>query len=87
MGIKHRIVFKTNPIAKDVRTPKYKPRVVQPKKGKGSYNRKRNSNDSEINIKKSIKSQFNLLRICDNERYPAFFKFKNQKYILKIFKV
>ena len=56
-------------------------------KGKGSYNRKRNSNDSEINIKKSIKSQFNLLRICDNERYPAFFKFKNQKYILKIFKV
>ena len=39
MGIKHRIVFKTNPIAKDVRTPKYKPRVVKPKKGKGSYKR------------------------------------------------
>ena len=32
-------IFKTNPIAKDVRTPKYKPRVVQPKKGKGSYKR------------------------------------------------
>ena len=39
MGIKHRIVVKTNPIAKDVRTPKYKPSVVQPKKGKGSYKR------------------------------------------------
>ena len=39
MGIKQRIVFKNNPMAKDVRTPKYKPRVVQPKKGKGSYKR------------------------------------------------
>ena len=28
-------IFKTNPIAKEVRTPKYKSRVVKPKKGKG----------------------------------------------------
>ena len=55
-------------------------------RGKGNFNRLRNSNDSEININKSIKSQFNLLRICDNERYPAFFKYKNKKFILKIFK-
>ena len=31
---------KKNPIAKDVRTPKYKQRVVKPKKGKGSFKRK-----------------------------------------------
>ena len=55
-------------------------------RGKGNFNRLRNSNDSEININKSIKSQFNLLRICDNERYPAFFKYKNKRFILKIFK-
>ena len=30
---------KSNPMAKEVRTPKYKPRVVKAKKGKGSYNR------------------------------------------------
>ena len=30
---------KTNPVAKEVRTPKYKPQVVKPKKGKGSYKR------------------------------------------------
>ena len=30
---------KTNPIAKEVRTPKYKSQVVKPKKGKGSYKR------------------------------------------------
>jgi alternative ribosome-rescue factor len=28
---------KSNPIAKDLRTPKYKTRVVKPKKGKGSF--------------------------------------------------
>ena len=32
-------IFKTNPIEKDVRTPKYKQRVVKPKKGKGSFKR------------------------------------------------
>ncbi|MDC2999821.1 alternative ribosome rescue factor ArfA [Candidatus Pelagibacter sp.] len=32
---------KKNIIAKDLYTKKYKPRVIQPKKGKGSYNRKK----------------------------------------------
>jgi len=30
---------KRNPIAKEVRTPKYKIRTVKPKKGKGSFKR------------------------------------------------
>ena len=34
-------IFKTNPIAKEVRTSKYKPRIVKPKKGKGSFTRKK----------------------------------------------
>tara|TARA_B110000444_G_C18341652_1_gene367554 strand:- start:202 stop:312 length:111 start_codon:yes stop_codon:yes gene_type:complete len=32
---------KKNPIAKDLRTKKYKLRVVKAKKGKGSYKRKK----------------------------------------------
>ncbi len=28
-----------NPVAKEVRTPKFKSRVVKPKKGKGSFKR------------------------------------------------
>ena len=36
-----RLVFKTNPIAKQVRTPKFKPKVIKSKK---IYNRKRNDN-------------------------------------------
>jgi len=31
---------KKNPVAKEVRTSKYKSQVVKTKKGKGSYNRK-----------------------------------------------
>ncbi len=33
------IYNKNNPMAKEVRTPKYKPQVVKPKKGKGSFKR------------------------------------------------
>ena len=33
---------KKNSIAKDLMTPKYKPRVIKPKKGKGSFKRKKN---------------------------------------------
>tara|TARA_B100001175_G_C19106416_1_gene447644 strand:+ start:238 stop:345 length:108 start_codon:yes stop_codon:yes gene_type:complete len=32
---------KKNPIAKDLLTRKYKPRIVKPKKGKGSFKRKK----------------------------------------------
>ena len=34
---------KRNIIAKDLRSPKYKSRVVRPKKGKGSFKRKKNN--------------------------------------------
>ena len=33
--------MKSNPIAKEVRTPKFRPQVVKPKKGKGSYKRQK----------------------------------------------
>ena len=34
---------KKNLIVKDLLTPKYKTRVVKPKKGKGSFKRKKNN--------------------------------------------
>ena len=33
---------KKNPMAKDLFTKKYKPKTVKPKKGKGSFKRKKN---------------------------------------------
>ncbi len=54
--------------------------------GEPSYCNKITSEDSEIDINKSLKDQFNRLRVADNKRYPAFFKYKNNKYIIKIYK-
>lgn len=57
-----------------------------PQEGGESFYRRRKSEDSELDIDKSIREQFNLLRVVDNDRYPAFFRYKNNIYILKIFK-
>ena len=55
-------------------------------KNKGNFNKRRYSKDSQLNINKTIKQQFNHLRINDNKLYPSFFYFKCKKYIVKIFK-
>jgi methionyl-tRNA formyltransferase len=47
-----------------------------------NYHRKRTPADSEVNINRSISEQFNLLRVCDPERFPAFFEIKGQKFKL-----
>ncbi len=54
--------------------------------GKGTFNKKRGPEKSELNINKSIKEQFNHLRINDNEIYPSFFNYRGKKYIIKIYK-
>lgn len=53
-------------------------------KGNSTYYERRNHDDSELDINKTIVENFNLLRTVDNERYPAFFNYKNCKYTLKI---
>ena len=52
--------------------------------GKSSFYKKRGPEDSEIDVESTISKSFNLLRIVDNERYPAFFYMKGQKYKLQI---
>jgi methionyl-tRNA formyltransferase len=63
--------------------PKFK---FYKQKGISNFNKRRRPEDSELNINKSIKSQFNLLRICDNDYYPAFFRYKKNIYVVKLFK-
>ena len=41
---------KRNFIAKDLLSKKYKPRIVRPKKGKGSFKRKKNKLESCTNL-------------------------------------
>ena len=38
-----------------------------------TYWPKRSPRDSEIDINQTISGQFNLLRVCDSKRFPAFF--------------
>ena len=54
--------------------------------GKSSFNRKRNANDSKIDINLTIKKLFNKLRIANNEEWPSFFYYKKKKFIIKIYK-
>lgn len=55
-------------------------------KGEATYYKKRLPENSNLDINKDIKSQFNLLRIANNEKFPVFFEHKGYKYILKIYK-
>ena len=59
---------------------------LKSQKGNSTFYKKRQPKDSNLNINKSLKSQFNLLRTCDNRNWPAFFSYKNRKYVLKIYK-
>lgn len=57
------------------------------KKGvKESFYPKRSAKDSELDTSKSIDENFNLLRICDNENFPAFFYKNGRKFVLKIYR-
>jgi methionyl-tRNA formyltransferase len=58
----------------------------QQQQGEETFYDRRRPADSELDIEKSIKEQFNLMRIASNEEYPLFFNINGQKYILKIHK-
>jgi len=47
-----------------------------------TYYRKRTPLDSEVDPCQSIADQFDLIRMCDPERYPAWFELHGQKYKL-----
>lgn len=53
-------------------------------KGKSSYYSRRRAEDSILNPHKSIIENFNLLRIVDNEKYPAYFEFMGRRYVIHI---
>jgi len=52
--------------------------------GESSFYPKRMPVDSMVDINKTVREQFNLLRIVDNERYPAYFDWLGHRYYLRI---
>lgn len=47
---------------------------------------KRCPKDSQIDPYKSIAEQFDLLRVCDPNRFPAYFEYRGHNYVLKLVK-
>lgn len=47
-----------------------------------TYHRRRNPSDSQIDPHKSIAEQFDRIRVCDPNRFPAFFDLHGHRYKL-----
>lgn len=56
-----------------------------PQSGEPSFYPRRRAADSRLDAERSLAEQFDLLRIVDNERYPAFFVHRGHRYTLKIY--
>ena len=52
--------------------------------GKESFYRRRRPADSRLEPMRSLADQFDLLRVVDNVRYPAFFEWRGHSYVLSI---
>jgi methionyl-tRNA formyltransferase len=65
------------------------PTSVQGKRnqqGEPSFYPNRAPLDSQLNVEKSRIEQFNLLRVVDNDSYPAFFDAHGSQFVLQVFK-
>ena len=58
--------------------------VAREQEGEPTFYPKRGPQDSELDPDKTIREQFNLLRVVDNERYPAWFELEGQRYVVKV---
>lgn len=59
---------------------------VQPREQQGTprYYRKRGPADSRIDPAQPLAEVFDLLRVADPERYPAFFEYRGRSYRLRL---
>lgn len=63
------------------------PPVGTPQQGDATVYPRRRPPDSRLDPEQSIAAQFDLLRVVDNERYPAFFEHRGHVYRLRIDKL
>jgi methionyl-tRNA formyltransferase len=51
---------------------------ARPQQGEASHYRRRRPGDSQLDPERSLAEQFNLLRVVDNQRYPAFVELRGR---------
>jgi methionyl-tRNA formyltransferase len=59
----------------------------RPQVGEPTFYKKRQPEDSQLDPYKNIISQFNLLRVADYYRFPAYFIIGSQRYNIKLEKI
>jgi methionyl-tRNA formyltransferase len=55
-----------------------------PQSGEATFYERRRPVDSRLDPARTIAEQFELLRVVDNERYPAWFEYRGQRYKIAI---
>jgi methionyl-tRNA formyltransferase len=59
-------------------------KILQTATDETSYYPKRTPEDSRVDVNKSIAEQFDLIRVCDPNRFPAYFEHLGIRYTLKL---
>jgi len=57
--------------------------VIREQTGSVSISPKRTPPDSELDVNKTLIELWDKIRVCDNEKFPAFFRINNKKIIIK----
>lgn len=73
----------TNELCLDFLASEFPPQGT-PQSGRSSRYGRRRPSDSRLDPHATIADQFNLLRIVDNDRYPAFFEYRGRRFALRI---
>jgi methionyl-tRNA formyltransferase len=60
------------------------PPMGRPQMGQPTWCTRRGPEDSRLDPHKTLADQFELLRVVDNDRYPAFFDFRGRRYRIRI---
>jgi UDP-2,4-diacetamido-2,4,6-trideoxy-beta-L-altropyranose hydrolase len=55
-----------------------------PQNGEATFYARRTPSDSRLDTGRTLASQFDLLRVVDALRYPGFFEFRGQRYLIEI---
>lgn len=58
--------------------------AAQPQHGEASHYRRRRPADSQLDPERCLAEQFNLLRVVDNQRYPAFVHWRGRHFVLQV---
>ena len=83
---RHQSLATLHLIREFLRKPNEAQQSAKKQEGAVTWYDRRYPTDSKININKTIDEQFNLLRVVDNDRYPAWFDYRGERYVLKIYK-